>query len=94
MVDIERLEIITHFQPEMVTMETVKDFLEVLRKNEPTGWLYIICDRARYYDNDDIRAYAASMAIKLIYLPPYSPNLNLIERVWLYFKKAILYNRY
>jgi transposase len=93
-VDIKRLEMITSFQREMVTAETVKDFLELLRKQKPAGWIYLICDRARYYDNDAIRAYAKSMAIKMVYLPAYSPNLNLIERVWLFFKKSVLYNRY
>jgi len=93
-VDIKRLDIITCFQIEMVTAETVKDFLEFLRKKKPTGWIYLICDNAGYYDNNEVRAYAKSMAIKLIYLPAYSPNLNLIERIWLYFKKTVLYNRY
>jgi transposase len=93
-VDIKRLELITSFQREMVTAETVKDFLELLRKKKPEGRIYLICDRARYYDNDAVRAYAKSMAIKMVYLPAYSPNLNLIERVWLFFKKSILYNRY
>jgi len=32
--------------------------------------------------------------IQLVYLPPYAPNLNLIERVWKFFKKMILYNKY
>jgi transposase len=93
-VDIKRLDMITSFQDEMVTAETVKDFLELLRKKKPKGWIYLICDNARYYDNDDVRVYAKSLAIKLIYLPAYSPNLNLIERVWLYFKKSVLYNHY
>jgi transposase len=29
-----------------------------------------------------------------VFLPPYSPNLNLIERYWKFFKKKVLYNRY
>jgi transposase len=29
-----------------------------------------------------------------LFLPPYSPNLNLIERLWEYFQKMVLYNRY
>ena len=32
--------------------------------------------------------------IKLVFLPPYAPNLNLIVRLWKFFKKNILYNRY
>jgi hypothetical protein len=31
---------------------------------------------------------------KLLYLPPYAPNLNLIERLWKFFKKHVLYNQY
>ena len=30
----------------------------------------------------------------MIFLPPYSPNLNLIERYWKFFKKTVLHNRY
>ncbi|WP_198243674.1 transposase [methane-oxidizing endosymbiont of Gigantopelta aegis] len=29
-----------------------------------------------------------------MFLPPYAPNLNLIERYWRYFKKEILYDQY
>lgn len=32
--------------------------------------------------------------VELVFLPPYAPNLNLIERYWKYFKKIVLYNRY
>ena len=32
--------------------------------------------------------------IKLFFLPPYSPNLNIIERLWKIFKKKTTYNKY
>jgi len=32
--------------------------------------------------------------IRMVFLPSYSPNLNLIERLWKFFKKKVLYNRY
>jgi transposase len=32
--------------------------------------------------------------IDLVYLPPYNPNLNLIERLWRYFKKKVMKNQY
>ena len=32
--------------------------------------------------------------LEVFYLPPYSPNLNPIERLWLFFQKKILYNTY
>lgn len=35
-----------------------------------------------------------SPRLKLVYLPAYSPELNLIERVWHFLKKKVLYNKY
>ena len=37
---------------------------------------------------------AASLQIELLYLPAYSPNLNLIERLWKFVKKTCLYSTY
>ena len=37
---------------------------------------------------------ANNLAIELLYLPPYSPNLNLIERLWKLVKKKCLYGKY
>lgn len=38
--------------------------------------------------------YLETSRIRLEFLPPYSPNLNLIERFWKYFKRQVLYNHY
>jgi hypothetical protein len=52
--------------------------------------IYVIADNARYYRNTEVQKYLESSRIKLIFLPPYSPNLNLIERLWrLLYKKII-----
>ncbi len=32
--------------------------------------------------------------IELLYIPAYSPNLNLIERLWKFVKKTCLYSKY
>jgi transposase len=41
-----------------------------------------------------VQALAASLNIELLYLPSYSPNLNLIERLWRFVKRESLYGRY
>jgi transposase len=41
-----------------------------------------------------VRAYLEHSRIDLQFLPPYAPNLNLIERFWKFFKRQVLYNRY
>ena len=57
-------------------------------------WIYVICDNARYYRSKAVQEYLKGSRIKLVFLPPYASNLNLIERLWKLFKKQVLYNRY
>jgi len=38
--------------------------------------------------------YAQEKGVKLLFLPSYYPNLNLIERLWKFVKKNALNNRY
>jgi transposase len=54
----------------------------------------VILDNARYYRSQVVAAYWQNSRIALKFLPPYSPNLNLIERFWKFFKKQVLYNQY
>lgn len=54
----------------------------------------IFLDNASYQRCIAVREYAASLGIELIYLPAYSPNLNLIERMWKFVKKQCLYGKY
>ncbi len=53
-----------------------------------------VLDNARYQKCQIVAELAASLQIELLYLPPYSPNLNLIERVWKFVKKTGLYSKY
>ena len=54
----------------------------------------IILDNASYNRAYDTQYYAEKLGIELYYLPPYSPNLNLIERLWKFFKKKVMKNKY
>jgi len=56
--------------------------------------IYVVVDNARYYKCKLVQDYLKTSRIELLYLPPYSPNLNLIERLWRLLKKEVLYNRY
>jgi transposase len=51
-------------------------------------------DNARYQHCNAVKAHAAKLNVELLFLPPYSPNLNLIERVWKLTKKKCLTNKY
>jgi transposase len=48
-------------------------------------------DRAR---PKAVAEYLKDSRIEQLFLPPSSPNLNLIERFWKFFKRKVLYNRY
>jgi transposase len=54
----------------------------------------IILNKARYQRSYAVQQKAKDLNIDLPYLPAYSPNLNLIERLWRYFKKKIMKNKY
>jgi hypothetical protein len=54
----------------------------------------IILDNARYQRAYEIQDYAKTLNIELVFLPPYSPNLSLVERIWKFFKKNVLENNY
>ena len=54
----------------------------------------IVLDNARYQRCKLVMTKAEELGIELLFLPPYSPNLNLIERLWKFVKKEVLYGKY
>jgi transposase len=75
--------------------EVIKAFFKEIRKDYPEDIkINLILDNASYNKAYDVQKLAEELNISLIYLPPYSPNLNLIERIWKFFKKKITKNNY
>ena len=67
-------------------------FLESLSESVSSDKLIIlIMDQAGWHKSQDLKV---PKNIKLFHLPPYSPQLNPIERLWQYIKKKYLSNRY
>jgi len=84
-----------YHQVDKVDASTICDFLWKLRQDHPGKYhVHVIWDNARYHRNDDVYAFAKELGIKLHYLPPYSPNLNPIERVWKLMHEEVRYNKY
>jgi transposase len=54
----------------------------------------LVLDNARYQKCALVKGLAAELGIELLYWPSYSPNLNLIERVWKFVKKQTLASIY
>jgi transposase len=71
------------------TYITATEICQMLRKvsSEYAGKkIHIVLDNARYQKCEIVTSLAKELAIDLVYLPPYSPNLNLIERLWKFTK--------
>jgi transposase len=78
----------------VVNTETMCELLRKLASQGLSRPITLVLDNARYQRNAVVQALAASLGIELLYLPPYSPNLNLIERLWRFIKREALYGRY
>ncbi len=64
---------------------------ETLHKKHPGKQLIQICDNAGYNKSKKIQQWLSDNKwCKVIYLPPYSPNLNLIERLWKFLRKQVI----
>jgi transposase len=48
--------------------------------------IFLVLDNARYQKCKAVQELAADLKVTLVYIPPYSPNLNLIERLWKHVK--------
>jgi transposase len=88
------LQTIIRYDDTINAQSTIQLFQQIEANNPTAGHIYIICDNARYYRSRLVNGYLSDSKIKLVFLPPYAPNLNLIERYWKFFKKKILYGRY
>lgn len=93
-INIETLEPVTGFYDTINAQSTINLFAKIEAKHPDADAIYIIVDNARYYHSCLLKEHVEGRKIKLIFLPPYSPNLNLIERYWKFFKKKVLNNRY
>lgn len=73
---------------------TIELYKKIEAKYSNLEKIYIVRDNARYYNCKLVKEYLKDSRIEEIVLPPYSPNLNPIERLWKYFKKVVTSNKY
>lgn len=92
--DIENRKVIIR-EDESINSQSTIALLEQMLREQPLGTLYIILDNARYYRSQMVREFLEkNQRLQFVFLPPYSPNLNIIERLWKFFKKKTTYNKY
>ena len=87
-------QLITITNDAYINAHSVCDLLwKIARLNLKTP-VTLILDNARYQHCHLVKTFAKQLNIELVFLPAYSPNLNLIERLWKFVKKQCLYSKY
>jgi transposase len=82
-------------QVDWINGDSLKVFAEQLCAAYPNASvIHLILDNAGYHRSEAFLKFIATTKIKIHYLPPYSPNLNPIERLWKIMHEHVTYNRY
>ena len=91
-----RHEVVTLTNDTVVNQATFCGLLDKIASGYAATGLPItlVLDNARYQKCPSVFDKAGALGIELLYLPAYSPNLNLIERLWRFVKKQVLYSRH
>jgi len=82
-------------EDESINAQSTLSLIQQIMVLQTTGMIYLIADNAKYYRAKMVREFLEkNTRVEIIFLPPYSPNLNLIERLWRFVKKKVTYNAY
>ena len=87
-------QLITVTNDTYINAESVCDLLRQIAGLNLGVPITLVMDNARYQKCKIVWQLASVLGIELLYLPTYSPNLNLIERFWKFLKKKCLYSKY
>ena len=87
-------DILIHESKTINAQTTIELFKKIEMFYADKKIIYLFADNAKYYKNSLIKEFLQTSQIQLIFLPPYSPNLNLIERLWKLMRKSIINSKY
>lgn len=87
-------ELVSITNTTVISAEAVCDLLRKISALGLIGPITLVLDNARYQHCALVMGLAEQLNIRLMFLPSYSPNLNLIERLWKFVKNQALYGRH
>jgi len=84
-----------YVEDERINSQTMIALLLLILEKQKKGKIHIVLDNARYYHSQIVKNFLKEHPrIVLKFMPPYSPNLNIIERLWKILKKKVVYNKF
>lgn len=84
-----------YVEDERINSQTMIALLNQILDKQQQGKIYIVLDNARYYHSQIVKDFLKEQPrVILEFIPPYSPNLNIIERLWKILKKKVVYNKF
>jgi len=81
-INVAGLELVQDDKPRINGRHVVEFLQKLDKETEGKDKIYLICDNAGYHKSKEVKEYLSTSKIELIFLPPYSPNMNPIERLW------------
>jgi transposase len=87
-------ELVTEVNTTYITATSVCALLRTIAARGARVPVTLVLDNARYQRCRLVQDLAETLGIELLFLPSYSPNLNLIERLWKFVKKEVLNSRH
>jgi transposase len=92
-INLESMEVLTQ-DYETINGQTTISFLKMIEAQYPKAFaIHVILDQSGYHTSDEVEKFVKKSRIKLHFLPPYSPNLNPIERLWKIMNEFVRNNR-
>ena len=91
-VDLNFVGIFTEESRNIIT--TKEALLKIRNEYQDNKRIVIVLDNAKYQRAYEVQDFAEMLNIELVFLPAYSPNLSLVERIRKFFKKHVLENQY
>lgn len=91
--NLEQLALTYGFDETIDAVSTIALFQQIEQTYPDAPRIIVFCDKARYDKSKAVAEFLETSRIHLEPLPPYTPNLNLIEGLWKFFNKQVLYNR-
>ncbi len=87
-------ELVTEINTAYITATSVCALLHAIASRGGSVPVTLVLDNARYQRCQLVQDTARALGLELLFLPSYSPNLNLIERLWKFVKKEVLNSRH